>query len=211
MLSTNRIVCGILLPYPSWPRAKHRSNARVMTKPPVEVTNPEAAAIVIDAATDPFASIRKVAEAAGLPKTTAARLVQRLKTRYAPLHAELTKVKTAEIIELIDDRLHRALLMLDELVMGGASAKDLAVITGILTEKSQLLKGLPTANVSIADAKSLDETARIFTKENIRRGLLSREEINDWFDQFEDRATIVMVPSSPSNDDAVKPKKHWTL
>ncbi len=150
------------------------TKAMQVPKPPVEITNPEAAAAAIDAATEPFASIRKAAEIAGLPKTTTQRLIERLKMRYEPLYAELTKVKTEEIIALLDDRLHRALLYLDDLAMGGASAKDLAVITGIMAEKSQLLKGKATAILTTnEDRMNRDELHKELIKEGIRRGLIT--------------------------------------
>ena len=67
------------------------------TKAIVEITNPEGAAAAIDAATDPFTSIRKAAEIAGLPKTTTQRLIARLKTQYKPLSDELVSLKTADV------------------------------------------------------------------------------------------------------------------
>ncbi len=56
--------------------------------------------------------------------------------------------------------------------MGGAGGRDLAVITGILIEKSQLLKGQATAIVTTnEDRKSMDEMFQALVREGKRRGL----------------------------------------
>ncbi len=170
------------------------------TKPPVEMTNPEAAAAAIDAATDPFSTIRKAAEIAGLPKTTTRQLIQRLKTRYQPLHAELTKLKTTEVIELLDDRIQRALKYLDDLAMGGASAKDLAIISGILIEKSQLLKGEATVIMTTnEDRKNRHDLHKELIKESLRRGMITDAE---WEEIVETTESARALPR-PSNGSTV--------
>ena len=138
----------------------------------VEETKPEQAAAVIDLATDPFVSVRAAAKEAGLPLSTTQQLIKRLQARYRPLNNELKTLKTKELLAMIDDRLHRALHYLDDYVLSGASARDLAVITGVLFDKRQLINNQPTQIMSHADRKTHEEMALALTMEMKRRGLI---------------------------------------
>lgn len=136
----------------------------------VEETRPEKAAAAIDAATDPFTSIREVAKRAGLPNTTTQQLIKRLESRYRPLNDELKTLKHTELLAMIEDRLHRALTYLDDFVLAGSSARDLAVIAGVLFDKRQLLNSEPTAIHSYAEIKTMQQTAKLLVEELNRRG-----------------------------------------
>ena len=139
---------------------------------PVEVTRPEAAAIAIDAATDPFVSIRKAAKESGLPRSTIQQLIKRLKARYRPLNDELKTFKKKELGAMIDDCLYRALHYLDDYVLAGAGARDLAVIAGVMFDKRQLLHNQPTQITSMAEMKTHNELMIALTKEMKSRGLI---------------------------------------
>ena len=138
----------------------------------VEETRPEQAAAAIDAATDPFVSVRAAAKEAGLPLSTTQQLIKRLEARYRPLNNELKTLKTKELLAMIDDRLHRALNYLDDYVLCGASARDLAVITGVLFDKRQLLSSQPTQIRSFAQARDDEETVMLLLVEMKSRGLI---------------------------------------
>lgn len=139
---------------------------------PVEETKPEKAAVAIDAATDPFTSIREVAKRAGLPNTTTQQLIKRLETRYQPLNTELKTLKHNELLAMIEDRLHRALQYLDDFVLAGSSARDLAVIAGVLFDKRQLLNSQPTTIHSYAEIKTIEEHGKLLMEELNRRGVV---------------------------------------
>lgn len=134
----------------------------------------ETAARVLEVVGDPSYEQRltDLARDCGLPKSTMAGLIKRLKTRHLPVVEELKKVTTKEFRELIDDRLRLALDYLDPYVMAAASAKDIAIIVGIMVEKRQLLAGEPTAILSVEDRRSLNELAAVIHKEIKRREMV---------------------------------------
>ena len=138
----------------------------------IEETNPKAAAIAIDAATDPFVSIRRAAKAAGLPQSTTTQLIKRMETRYRPLNDELKTFKTKELLGMLEDRLYRALHYLDDTVLSGSSARDLAVIGGVLFDKIQLLKGAPTSIQSFAEMRQQGDVMTAIVHEMKVRGLM---------------------------------------
>ncbi len=147
------------------------------TKPPgqghlSEVKRPEETAAVIDAATDPFMTIKRAAEECGFPKRTLTALMRRMKTRYGPLNDAIREVKKTELVKILDDKALRCLEYIDDFSMGAASLQNLAVSTGILIDKSQLLQGEPTTITRVEDIKKLDELAEMLNEEMKRRGRL---------------------------------------
>ena len=157
--------------------SSYRAAKRKETEPPkprasaTEVARPEEAAVLIDAATSPFATVGAAAKACGFPPTTARRIMQRLEARYAPLNDAIRKVKSEELIGLLEDRAQRCLFYMDDFSMAGASVKDLAISTGIMTDKARLLKGEPTAIYGHEDSRKLDELGAALMKEMKRRGI----------------------------------------
>ncbi len=137
-----------------------------------EVKNPEATAEAIDMATEPFMSIAAAAEITGFPRTTLNQILKRLKARHAPLNAALREAKDKQLAALLEDRTLRALHYLDDFVLAGASARDLAVTTGVLIDKRQLLKDQPTHIMKIEDFRKLDQQLKIYYDEMQRRGML---------------------------------------
>ena len=95
-------------------------------------------------------------------------LVIRLQVR-PPAKGRL-KLDDKELLALIDDRLARAFAFLDDFTLGQASARDLTVNIGILTDKRQLLRGEPTVITRLEDVKKLDELAAMLEVEMKRRG-----------------------------------------
>ena len=97
-------------------------------------------------------------------------LVTRLMAR--PSVKGRLKLDDKELLALIDDRLARAFAFLDDFTLGQASARDLTVNIGILTDKRQLLRGEPTQVFRVEDAKKLDEQLEMMVAEMKRRGKL---------------------------------------
>ena len=98
--------------------------------------------------------------------------MRRMKARYEPLDTALREVKEKQLVALLEDRALRSLHYLDDYVLSGASARDLAVTTGVLIDKRQLLKGEPTAITRFQDIQKLDEAAKLLHAEMERRGML---------------------------------------
>ncbi len=80
------------------------------------------------------------------------------------------KLDDKELLALLDDGIARAFEVLDNFALGEASARDVATIIGILTDKRQILKGGPTAIVKFEDMRKLDEFLEDVSKELKRRG-----------------------------------------
>lgn len=132
----------------------------------------EQVATIIDEDSEAFSSFVKTAEKAGLPKEIAAGLIRRVRAMAQETTSELRTVKAKEFLDILDDRAFKALGYLDDFALANASAKDLAVIAGILLEKRQLLRGEPTAILSIDDRRSLNDLVAGMTKEAARRNML---------------------------------------
>ncbi len=134
-----------------------------------EVKRPEETAAVIDAATDPFMTIKAAAKQCNFPESTLKALMRRMKTAYQPLNEAIRKVKDDEMVLLLEDRAHRCVTFIDDLNMGGAGVRDLAISAGVLIDKARLLKGEPTSITRIDDVKKLDEMMDMFYAEMKRR------------------------------------------
>ena len=137
----------------------------------IEESQPEKAAIAIDVGTDPFATIKAAAKAAGLSVPVTRALLKRFKVQHKPLADEIRRYKTEDLIGVLEDRLALTLQYLDDYTLSTASASTLSITSGILIDKIQLLKGLPTARVSHEDSRNMNELIGELIKEGKRRGL----------------------------------------
>ena len=137
-----------------------------------EVKRPEETAAVLDAATDPFMTIKAAAKQCNFPESTLKALMRRMKTAYQPLNEAIREIKDDEMVLLLEDRAHRCVTFIDDLNMGGAGVRDLAISAGVLIDKARLLKGQPTQITRLEDVKKLDELAEMLNEEMKRRGRL---------------------------------------
>ncbi len=153
-------------------KPKADKQAPKANKRTVEVTKPDETAELLDTALEPFVHIQAAAKACGFPPSTARRLMQRMAARYKPLRDAIAPVKDEELILLLQDRALRCLRYADDFSMAGASLKDLMVSAGIAIDKSQLLKGEPTAITKFQDIRKLDEVGKLLHAEMERRGLI---------------------------------------
>ncbi len=99
-------------------------------------------------------------------------LVGRLRVRSRPPTGKRRKLDDKQLVDLIDDRLARTLEFMDDFTLAHASARDLAVTSGVLIDKRQLLRDKPTHIVKIEDIRKMDEMAKLLHEEMERRGLL---------------------------------------
>ena len=141
-----------------------------------EALDPGTVAQVMDLASEPLLNLKAAAEECGLSPSVAQRLVARVRSQYQPMMSEMKAFKTSDITKKIEDKAMRALDWLDDYKMAQASAKDLAIIVGILLEKRQLMRGEPTHIFSTTERMSLNELVPMMVKEANRRGMeLSHE------------------------------------
>lgn len=136
-----------------------------------EQVKPERAAALIDAATDPFASIARALKESGLPVSTGEAFLRRLRVRYGKPVQLARELKTADLIRKLNERIDLALEYMDENVIAQATYRDLAMGTSALIEKRQLLSGEPTQILSDHERKKLHELLPLAIAEAQRRGL----------------------------------------
>ena len=154
-----------------------RKGPRITKHKPLGTAEISAGGLVktLDALSDPLSSLQAAARECGLSEETAMRLVKRVKAQYQPVLQEMREFKTGELLQLLTDRAGRALEYLDDYALAASSAKDLAIITGILLEKRQLLSGEPTHILSTEDRMSLNKLAPALEAEFRRRGFLAED------------------------------------
>lgn len=133
---------------------------------------PDQGADALIEANDPFLSIAQAAKKVGLSEKVIHALRGRLRARFEPVNREVKEYTTKHFQGMVETRLHMALHYLDDYVMAAASAKDLGIVIGILTEKRQLLRGEPTAIMSIEERLSLNELIPSVLREAKRRGMV---------------------------------------
>ena len=131
----------------------------------------ETIAGLIDWATEPYGTFIKAAEDLGLAPQVVKRMMERIKSKYQPVLGPLQDVKTKDLVALLEDRAHRALLYLDDQALAKASAKDLAIIAGITIEKRNLLRGEPTQILSVEERHTLNELIPLIVAEGERRNM----------------------------------------
>ena len=136
----------------------------------IETKEPEKAAAFMILAAHPDISVNGAAEFLGIAQRTAHNLYERLRTEYLPELEELREYATKDFLALLDDRVGRALQHLTDEKLEKAEVRDLAVAIGILIEKRQLLRGEPTAIISVEERRQLIEIIPLIVAEAKRRG-----------------------------------------
>lgn len=129
------------------------------------------AALLVDQLTQADVKLASIAEKTGFPLTVLTAFKKRLRTQWDPLRREIVKLKRDQLIELYEQKAQRCLEFMDDYAMGTASLKDLAIASGVMLDKSLLLRGEPTQIMSHQQRKRLDELAPALIAEMQRRGL----------------------------------------
>lgn len=138
-----------------------------------ENRKPEKAAAIMDALSepDPYISIAESLRNAGLPDAVGSGVVRRLRVRYNGEISELRNLKSKELLDLLNKKIHLALTYMDDQVMASANFRDLAMGITQMVEKHQLLKGEPTQIISDNERKKLHELLPALVAEAQRRGV----------------------------------------
>ncbi len=126
---------------------------------------------MLEAEGDPFATLQAAGKAAGLKDSVVQGLMRRLRAQYGEVTAELKNLHSGQIAQMLTDKATMALGYIDEFSLAQSSAKDCAIIVGILLEKRQLLRGEPTQIISTEERQGLDELSKALIQESGRRGL----------------------------------------
>ena len=107
----------------------------------------------------------------GIDPRAMTQLITRLEGRPTSARGRL-KIDDVELLSLIDEKLASAFFYLDDFALGQSSARDLSVTIGVLTDKRRILKPEDGPIERFKEMKKLDEVARMFHTEMVRRGLL---------------------------------------
>lgn len=127
---------------------------------------------LMDVLTDPDSaklSNAEIAASLGISLRGLYRWKYKLRTKRAGEVEELQALKDGELLVLVEDRLGKALGYLDDMALSQANAQQLALITGILLDKRQILLGRPQSIVGYQEVESLDELLPFIQKEMERR------------------------------------------
>ena len=134
----------------------------------------EVAALEADSA--PLGTLKALVDELDISEWEARKLIERVRQKYPGLSRELKRVKTSDLLDLVEDRAHGALEAIDDSVYdqmrAGGKGKDLAIVAGILLEKRQLLRGEPTHILSVSERQGLNQLVPMIVKEAARRGML---------------------------------------
>ena len=138
----------------------------------IENHEPERAAAVLDAMTDPrYEALTQACEAAGLSKRVSSGLVNRLRQKYYGVLTEAKNLQKRDLDDLLGKKIHLMLHYIDDSNAAQAGVRDLAMGAAQLIEKQQLIRGEPTAIISDHERAKLHELAPALLREIKRRGL----------------------------------------
>ena len=182
---------------------------RMARKYPKELTVKEEDEDIVDVlnlASEPFATLVAAAHDSGLDPDVVKRMLRRIKAKYQPVVGELKTVKASELTGLLEDRAWRALEYLDDYQLAKASAKDLAIIAGIMLEKRQLLKGEPTHILSTTERLAVVDLVPLLVKEAEKRGFTIQNE-HEMIDITPPAPERVARPRQPTNFKTYNQKK----
>lgn len=132
---------------------------------------PHELADLLEAGAEPHKALIAAAKQVGLDEKVTKRMLDRVKAEFQPVLSEMRAVKTTEILKMLEDRAFRALEYMDDYALAKSSAKDLAVIAGIMLEKRALLRGEPTQILSVEDRQSMKELLPALLQEAQKRGM----------------------------------------
>jgi len=118
-------------------------------------------------ATPEILAFKDAAEAVGINP----RIVDALMKRLSLSINQNKRYSPKETVDQIDSKIAMALDCMDDFTFANANLKELGIFTGIMIEKGQLLKGLPTQIMSVEERKNLHELLPLMMREAQRRGI----------------------------------------
>ncbi len=143
---------------------------RSMTKKRKTRKSKTSGALAVQPSAAAFAAFKAAGVAIGVDARAMERLVARLQGRSLSAKGGRLTLDDRELLSLVDDGIARSFQVLDAFALGQASARDVATIIGILTDKRRLLRDEPTAIMKFQDMRKMDEILESVAKELKRRG-----------------------------------------
>ncbi len=113
----------------------------------------------------------ELAAKAGMPAKFANGLMKRVVSEYAGVVKEMKVLKGEALIEELHGKITKTLHYLNDEVLAKSAGRDLAVILGILIDKTQVLGGKPTAIYDVNVSHKIEVMMPQFMAEARRRGL----------------------------------------
>lgn len=130
-----------------------------------------AALVTADSEHDKFHGVREACKAAGMKPAFVNALIHRLGNKLSGVHEEAKRLTVAEMTAEIERKLFKIFGYMDDVSMSQASLKDLAIATGILIEKRELLNGRPTQNIDFTSRMTVHHMLPRLMEEAKRRGI----------------------------------------
>ena len=135
-----------------------------------QCSDEQTAAIVADLTAPMQATLRQIAEDAGVSDDVVGKLAKALKTKGLTLYRALGEVTKPETKQLYEHLAWRLLSSITTKDIEKAGLKDKMLAAAIATDKGLLLGGQPTEILSIPQMENMDELARLLLREAKNRG-----------------------------------------
>jgi hypothetical protein len=150
-----------------------RSAAAAATRPSPPVDDAMEGLPAVDNSAHFIDALKVAAKNAGVKPGVIQALVNRLRAGDPNVSgkAEVKRLEGKALVDAITDKLSMVLHYVDEYAISQANLKDLAVTTGILVEKSLLLKGQPTQIIDFTSRQQITQLVPAMLAEAKRRGL----------------------------------------
>lgn len=120
---------------------------------------------------DPSIKVAEVAQRTGMSVATINGIRAQMSREYLAPMIELRKVTQARLQGLTDDRLDRVIEAMDDNAIRGAGLRDKAYAADRLFNMRQLMRGEPTAILSVDDRRTLNQLLPALAAEAQRRGV----------------------------------------
>jgi len=133
-------------------------------------TDPDGFASAVVALSDPESKVGAIAKKLGISPSTVRKLAKELDGELMPLKREIQDVRLEGMVKRFGTLAKDSVDAITPDKLAGASARDLAVISGIATQNWQLLLGQPTQRMEISDRREMNEMLGLILQEVERRG-----------------------------------------
>lgn len=121
---------------------------------------------------DRFDGLKKICQELGLKPAFANAMVRRLRNELSPVREEARRLTLTQMTEEIEKKLTAIFSYMDDVSMSQASLKDLAIATGILIEKRELLNNRPTQIIDFTSRLQVQQMLPRMMAEAKRRGIV---------------------------------------
>ncbi len=139
--------------------------------PELDETNPDQFADIVVGLSAPAASVARVARDLGISADAVTKIARKLEGELQPLKREVVEIRVEELTKQFGTLARDAIDAITPEKLDAASASQLAIVSGIASEKYLLLRGQPTQRVEVGHRHEMDEVVKMLLQEAIRRGV----------------------------------------